>query len=52
MKNKNQALEVIKQALNVATMKGAFNLMDVQNILEALVILETPDTPTSENEEK
>ena len=51
MKNKNQALEVIKQALNVATMKGAFNLMDAQNILEALSILETPDTPTPEKEE-
>ena len=45
MKDKNQALEVIKQALNVATMKGAFNLMDTQNILEALSILETPDIP-------
>jgi hypothetical protein len=45
MENKNQALEVLKQALNVATMKGAFNLMDTQNILEAIKILETPDTP-------
>lgn len=45
MENKNQALEVLKQALNVATMKGAFNLMDAQNILEAIKILETPNTP-------
>ena len=51
MKDKNQALEVIKQALNVATMKGAFNLMDTQNILEALSILEAPDNPTILKEE-
>lgn len=51
MKNQNQALEVIKQALNVATMKGAFNLMDTQNILEALSILETAEIPTPEKEE-
>lgn len=48
IQDKNQALEVLKQALNVATMKGAFNLMDVQNILEALIILETPDNPPKE----
>lgn len=48
IQDKNQALEVLKQALNVATMKGAFNLMDVQNILEAIRILETPDTPPEE----
>ena len=51
MKNQNQALEVIKQALNVATMKGAFNLMDTQNILEALSILETAEVPTIDKEE-
>lgn len=51
MQNKNQALEVIKQALNVATMKGAFNLMDVQSILDALKILETPDTPIPDKEQ-
>jgi hypothetical protein len=51
MKNSNQALEVIKQALNVATTKGAFNLMDAQNILEALSILETPEPPKLDKEE-
>lgn len=51
MKNQNQALEVIKQALNVATMKGAFNLMDTQNILEALSILETAEVPIPDKEE-
>ena len=51
MKNSNQALEVIKQALNVATMKGAFNLMDTQNILEALSILENSEIPTPDKEE-
>lgn len=43
MLDKNQALDVIKQALNVATMKGAFNLIDVQNILDAIKILETKE---------
>jgi hypothetical protein len=45
METKNQALNLIKQAIDLAITKGVFNLMDVKNILEALAILETPDTP-------
>jgi len=31
-----QALQIIEQALNVATTKGAFSLVDVSQILTAL----------------
>lgn len=45
IENKNQALEVLEQAIDVATRKGAYSLLDVQNILHALSILKQPDTP-------
>jgi len=37
--DKEQALEVIQQALNLATQKGAFNLADTSQILTALNVL-------------
>ena len=43
--DKEQALQVIEQALNVATQKGVFNLNDVSQVISALVILK------SENED-
>tara|TARA_R110000803_G_scaffold69326_1_gene131651 strand:+ start:17462 stop:17587 length:126 start_codon:yes stop_codon:yes gene_type:complete len=36
---KEQAIQIIEQALNVATTKGAFNLVDVSRILTALQAL-------------
>jgi hypothetical protein len=36
---KEQALQIIEQALNVATTKGAFSLVDVSQILTALQAL-------------
>jgi len=36
---KEKALQVIEQALNVATTKGAFSLVDVSQILMALQAL-------------
>lgn len=35
----NTALEIIKQALNQATTKGAFNMQDVATIVSALQIV-------------
>lgn len=43
--DKEQALQVIEQALNLATQKGVFNLNDVSQVISALVILK------SENED-
>ena len=42
METKNQALDLIKQAINAATLKGVYTLEDVKNILEAIKILENP----------
>lgn len=36
-----QALQVIEQALNGATLKGVYNLQDVATILQALEVLKT-----------
>ena len=41
--DKEQALQVIEQALNVATQKGVFNLNDVSQVINALVILKSED---------
>ena len=41
--DKEQALQVIEQALNVATQKGAFNLNDVSQVISALVILKSEE---------
>lgn len=41
--DKEQALQVIEQALNVATQKGVFNLNDVSQVISALVILKSED---------
>ena len=51
METKNQALDLIKQAINIAVLKGVYNLEDVKNILDALKILETPDTPLPDKEQ-
>lgn len=39
--DKEKALQVIEQALNVATQKGAFNLNDVSQVINALTILKS-----------
>lgn len=36
---KEQAIQVLEQALNAATQKGVFNLNDVSTLLNALNIL-------------
>jgi ferric-dicitrate binding protein FerR (iron transport regulator) len=36
---KEQAISVLEQALNTATIKGSFNLNDVATILQALIQL-------------
>lgn len=50
IQDKNQALEVIEQAIDVATRKGAYSLGDVNNVLQALSILRQPDTPKEKDE--
>lgn len=50
--NKEQALNVIEQALNLATQKGAFQLADVQTIIAALTILKAPDVKDATNDIK
>jgi len=37
--NKEQALQTIEQALNVANMKGAFSLAEAQAVIQALLVL-------------
>jgi hypothetical protein len=37
--DKEQAINVLTQALNVATEKGAFNLNDISHILNALQVI-------------
>lgn len=37
--NKEEAIATIEQALNIATQKGAFNIADVEVILNALKAL-------------
>lgn len=39
--SKEQAIQVIEQALNGATLKGVYNLKDVETILTALQILKS-----------
>lgn len=34
--DKQQAIEILEQALNAATLKGVYNLNDVAHILSAL----------------
>jgi hypothetical protein len=36
---KEQAINVLEQALNAATLKGVYNMADVQAILNALSLL-------------
>lgn len=41
---KEQAYQVLVDAINVATTKGAFNLQDVSTILGALQVLKPEET--------
>ena len=41
---KEQAIQVIEQALNLATQKGAFTLVDAQAIINAITVLKTPES--------
>ena len=41
--NKEQAIEILEKALNQATQKGAFNLNEVSQILQALSVLNSTD---------
>ena len=45
--DKEKALQVIEQALNVATQKGAFNLVEVSQILTALQFLKESELAKS-----
>lgn len=36
MLTKEQALQIIEQALNAATLKGVYNISDVSSIIQAL----------------
>lgn len=36
---KEQAIQILEQALNAAALKGVYNLQDVQMILNALSLL-------------
>lgn len=40
---KEQALQILEQALNVATQKGVYSLQDVQYILNALSLLKNEE---------
>lgn len=42
---KEQALQIIEQALNAATLKGVYSLKDVETILQALNELKTKSNP-------
>lgn len=35
----NQAIQLLEQALNKATEKGSFNLVEVSQILQAILVL-------------
>jgi hypothetical protein len=37
--NEQQAVQILEQALNVASLKGSFGLSDSANILQALSVL-------------
>lgn len=39
--DKEKALQVIEQALNVATQKGVFNLVEISQILQSLQSLQS-----------
>ena len=41
---KEQAIQILEQALNQATQKGAFNLNEVSQILQALSVLKPTET--------
>jgi hypothetical protein len=41
--NQEQAIVILEQALNQATQKGAFNLNEVSQILQALSVLNSTD---------
>lgn len=40
--NQEQAIQILEQALNQATQKGAFNLVEVSQIIQALQALKQP----------
>ncbi len=39
MMTKEQAISIIEQALNGATLKGVYNIKDVEQILNALQVI-------------
>lgn len=43
--SKSEALTVIEQAMNAATMKGAFTLSDVEIIIAALAVIKSELQP-------
>lgn len=43
--NKDQALQVIEQALNISAQKGVFNLEDSTTVFTSLQILKQVDIP-------
>lgn len=43
--NQEQAIKVLEQALDQATKNGAFNLVEVSHILQALQVIKMPSMP-------
>ena len=41
---KEQAIQILEQALNQTTLKGAFNLNEVAQVIEALIVLKPTET--------
>jgi hypothetical protein len=49
MTQKEQAYQLVVDAINLATTKGAFNLQDVSNIISALQVLKPEEQPATQD---
>lgn len=41
--SKEQAIQILEQALNAATLKGVYSLLDVEQILNAIIVLKSKE---------
>ncbi len=48
MNQKEQAYQLVVDAINLATTKGVFNLQDVSNIISALQVLKPEEQPAKD----
>lgn len=46
---KEQAYQLVVDAINLATTKGVFNLQDVSNIITALQVLKPEEQPVNQD---